>query len=177
MLAHTSRHFGEDTPNHAHFGFVYLVADALTSFVLDVPEAVGWFRTTDDHALTGFLTLVAPGSLCSLFGFSFRLPTLDKFKELALMGVVAPIIQGNQPRTALGEFLIQPTPVVRVARDTVGILAEYHRDATRFYQVPNPLQPWTLQHPAGVSWIGDLLYYLVTHFGGVFPQGFDLLIH
>jgi len=66
--------------------------------------------------------------------------------------------------------------MIGVAGDAVSILGEYDRDAARFDQVPNPLQPRTLQDSAGVSAVYALLNHFVTLFGGVLSQAFYLLI-
>ncbi len=161
----------EDTAHDRHL--CWLHDKTVAMFVVN--EAVGRSRSPHQLALSHHAVLPASGPLNHLEPLSLAHPALHVSEELALVGVVPPVVQGDQASPEALELLVQEAAVYRVACDPIRVLGDHRGDAAALHQVAYPIQARPLQMRPALAGVRDLLQDLVALVFAPHLQSLDLL--
>ncbi len=99
----------------------------------------------------------------------------DTVHQLALGGVVAPVVEGTHLSFVLLELAPQQVMVGGLAREPVPVLGEHHGEAAGGHEVAHAVHAGPLQARPALAGVGHLLHYLVALTGSVGPQRLHLL--
>jgi hypothetical protein len=100
-----------------------------------------------------------------------RIPSVS----FPLGGFVAPVVEGPEPATVLGELLAQEVVVRRLPGDPVPVLGQHHRHAAGRDEVPDAVHAGAGEASPAVARIQNLRENRVALPRRVLAQGFHLL--
>src|SRR5215213_5142990 len=140
-------HHAEDALYHPH---LLRVNDVVVSGVV-VPEAVRWTGSGHDLTLPSLLELASPGALAYLRPLVLAELVEDAVCELALWGVVSPIVHGADLRPMLLELATEKIVIGRFAGEPIAVLCQNHIDTASGHEVPDTVHARPLKACATLS--------------------------
>jgi hypothetical protein len=110
------------------------------------------------------------GPLCGLEALEAGYLVHNAVCELALGGLVAPVVKRLQTTPAQRELLAQDVNIGGLSGEAVSVLGYHHRHAGGGHQVSHAVHARTLQAYTALAGVLHLLEDLEPLSGGVFPQ-------